>query len=109
MLTFYQNVVYNFFISLGVLLGACLLGGVAASFIGHPPLKTMMDLCERIKLWAIVVALGGTFPSFKVLETGIFNGEIRGLIKQMFYIISALAGANIAYKIICYLEGNGNL
>lgn len=109
MLTFYQNVVYNFFISLGVLLGGCLLGGVAAAVIGHPPLKTMIDLCERIKIWAIIVALGGTFPSFKVLETGIFNGEIRGLVKQMIYILSALAGAHIAYRIIYYLEGSGKL
>lgn len=109
MLTFYQNVVYNFFISLGVLLGGCLFGGVAASFIGHPPLKTMVDLCEKFKIWAIVMALGGTFSSFKVLETGIFNGEIRGLVKQMFYILSALAGANVAYKILYYLEGSGKL
>ncbi len=109
MFTFYQNMVYNFFISIGVLLGACILGGLAASFLGHPPLKTMVELSERIKIWAIVVALGGTFPSFRVLETGIFQGEFRSLIKQIFYILSAIAGAHIMYKLIYYLEGSGRL
>ncbi|AKL93611.1 sporulation protein [Clostridium aceticum] len=109
MLTFYQNIIYNFFISLGVLLGGCLLGGVAATLNGHPPLKTMMDLCEQIKIWAIVVALGGTFPSFKVFDTGLFNGEIRSVIKQVIYILSALLGAHVAYKLIYYLEGSGKL
>ncbi|MCC5911220.1 MAG: YtrH family sporulation protein [Clostridiaceae bacterium] len=109
MFSFYQNVIYNFFISLGVLLGACLFGAVAATLNGHPPLKTMIDLCEKIKLWAIIVSLGGTFPSFKMLETGIFNGEIRGLTKQIIYILSALLGAHVAYKIITFLEGSGKL
>ncbi|SCX79142.1 YtrH family sporulation protein [Alkaliphilus peptidifermentans] len=109
MLAFYQNILYNFFISLGVMIGGCLFGGIAATFNGHPPLKTMLDLCEKIKIWAIIVALGGTFPSFKVLEIGIFNGEIRGLVKQVIYILSALLGAHIGYRLIYYLESSGPL
>ncbi|ABR46382.1 conserved hypothetical protein [Alkaliphilus metalliredigens QYMF] len=109
MLVFSQNMVYNFFIALGVMLGACLFGGVAATLNGHPPLKTMLDLGDKIKIWAAVVALGGTFPSLKIIEIGIFNGEFRGLIKQMLYIVSALVGAHVAYKLMVYLEGSGRL
>jgi hypothetical protein len=109
MLSFFQNILYNFFISLGVMLGGCMFGGLAATLNGDPPLKTMIDLCEKIKIWAVVVALGGTFPSFKVLEVGIFNGEFRSLIKQVIYILSALLGAHIAHHLIFCLEGSGGL
>ncbi|KAB3537800.1 sporulation protein [Alkaliphilus pronyensis] len=109
MLAFFQNILYNFFISLGVMIGGCFFGGVAATLNGHPPLKTMLDLCNRIKVWAIIVALGGTIPSIKVLEIGIFNGEVRGLVKQVVYILSALLGAHIGYMLIYYLEGSGSL
>ena len=108
-MTFYQNVLYNFFISLGVIIGGSIFGGLAATFTGHPPLKAMLELCDKIKIWAIIVALGGTFPSFKVLEVGIFNGEIRGLVKQVFFILSALAGAHLGYKLIFLFEGSKGL
>lgn len=108
-MTFYQNMLYNFFISLGVIIGGSVFGGLAATFSGHPPLKTMLDLCDKIKIWAIIVALGGTFPSFKVLEVGIFNGEIRGLVKQVIFILSALVGAHIGYRLIFFFEGSGKL
>ncbi len=104
-MTFYQNVLYNFFISLGVIIGGSIFGGLAATLIGHPPLKTMLELCEKIKIWAIIVALGGTFPSFKVLEIGIFNGEFRSLVKQVIFILSALVGAHIGHKLIFLFEG----
>ncbi len=109
MLIFLQNILYNLFISMGVILGGCFFGGIAATFNGHPPLKTMLDLCEKIKIWAIIVALGGTFPSFKMLEVGIFNGDIRGLFKQVIYILSALTGAQLGYRLIYYLEGLSKL
>jgi len=109
MFTFFQNILYNFFISLGVILGGCIFGGIAATFNGHPPLKTMLDLCGKIKVWAIIVALGGTFPSLKVLEVGILNGDVRSLIKQILYILSALMGAHIGYLLIYYLVGRGNI
>lgn len=109
MFTFFQNVIYNFFISLGVILGGCIFGGIAATFNGHPPLKTMLDLCQKIKIWAIIVALGGTFPSFKVLEMGLLTGDIRSLIKQILYILSALMGAHFGYLLIYFLEGRGSI
>ncbi|MDR5659198.1 YtrH family sporulation protein [Serpentinicella sp. ANB-PHB4] len=109
MTTFFQNILYNFFISLGVMLGGCIFGGVAATLNGHPPLKTMLDLCDKIKIWAVIVALGGTFSSIKILEISIFNGELRGLFKQVIYIVSALSGAQLAYKLIFYLESSGRV
>ena len=109
MILFFQNILYNFFISIGVMLGGCIFGALAATFCGHPPLKAMLDLCDKIKIWAVVVALGGTFNSIKLLDTGIFNGEIKMLLKQVIYILSALSGAQLAYKLIYYFEGSGRL
>ena len=109
MIIVFQNILYNFFISLGVMLGGCVFGALAATLNGHPPLKAMLDLCDKIKIWAVVVALGGTFNSFQVFDTGIFNGEFKSIIKQVIYIVSALAGAQLAYKLIYYFEGSGRL
>ncbi|WP_026477272.1 YtrH family sporulation protein [Alkaliphilus transvaalensis] len=108
MIPFLQNILYNFFISLGVMLGGCIFGAIAATFNGDPPLKTMLDLSEKIKIWAVAVSLGGTFPSFKVFEVGVFNGDIRGLFKQVVFILSALSGAQMGYRLLYYLEGMGN-
>ncbi|GAB6086097.1 YtrH family sporulation protein [Alkaliphilus crotonatoxidans] len=108
-MTFAQNLLFNFFIALGVMLGGCIFGGVAATINGQPPIKTMIELCDKIKIWATVVALGGTFPSFKLLETGIFNGELKSLLKQLFYILSALSGAQLGHQLINYLESRVGL
>lgn len=91
------------------MLGGCIFGALAATLCGQPPLKAMLDLCDKIKIWAVIVALGGTFSSIKLLEIGIFNGEIKGLVKQVIYILSAISGAQLAYKLIYYFEGSGRL
>ena len=77
-----SNVIYNFLISFGVIIGASLLAGIAALINDHPPLKTMFNIAGSIKIWAVAVALGGTFSSFEIIEKGIFKGEIRSIIKQ---------------------------
>jgi hypothetical protein len=67
----------------------------------------MLKLAREIKIWAIVAAIGGTFTTIEILQLGILEGEIRALIKQLFYLISAFAGAHLGYLIVIYLVGNG--
>jgi len=92
--------IYSFFIALGVILGGALFGSAAAVLCNEKPIKMMLVFSEQLKLWAIIVALGGTFSSFEVLDLGILKGEFKAVVKQMLYIISAFAGAHIGYVIL---------
>lgn len=100
----FSKIIYNFFIAFGVMLGACFFAGLAALILNHPPLKTMIDIGKNIKIWAIAIALGGTFSSFEILEKGILRREVMSVIKQIAYIMSALVGANCGYALLKYLK-----
>ncbi len=82
-----------YFIAFGVVLGGSFFGGLGAFITRQPPINTMIDLSENLKIWGLVVALGGTFDSFRAFESGIFEGNTINIIKQIIYIISALFGA----------------
>lgn len=107
--TFLNNVVYSFLISFGVILGASMFAGVAALINNHPPLKTMLDIAASIKVWAVAIALGGTFSSFEIIEKGIFNGELKTTLKQAIFVVTALFGANAGYHIIKLIQRCGEI
>lgn len=100
MLSFFHGIIHNFFVAFGVIIGASVFGGVGAILTNHPPLKTMIDISSSIKIWAMAIALGDTFSSYAVIEKGIFEGEIRSIVKQAIFVITALAGANVGYSFI---------
>lgn len=104
---FYQKLLLIFFTSLGVLLGASLVGSLAAVIVGYPPLEIMLKLAREIKIWAIVAAIGGTFTTIEILQMGLLEGEFRALIKQLFFLISAFAGAHLGYLTLIHLVGSG--
>jgi hypothetical protein len=103
--TFEQKMVIIFFTALGVVLGASLIGSASAIFVKQPPATTMVRLAEEIKIWAIVAAIGGTFTTIEVLESGLFEGEFRAVVKQLFYVLSGFGGAQVGYFLILYLAG----
>lgn len=105
MASFIANIILNFFIALGVIMGGSLFGALAAAIIGQPPFKTMLIIADSIKIWAIAVALGGTFSSFRVLEQGLFKGEIKSLVKQLLYVFFAMGGAQLGYFLLYMLRG----
>lgn len=94
-----------FFIAIGVVLGGAFSAGIGAILTHNPPLKTMIDLAADIKLWAIVVAMGGTFSSLRLIETGLFAGQFSVLAKQLLLIFSCFLGAQIGYLIVRMLFG----
>ncbi|NLJ58416.1 MAG: sporulation protein [Tissierellia bacterium] len=104
MSSFYSSIVQNFFISFGVVIGASLFSGLGALVINKPPYKVMIDVANTIKIWAIAASLGGTFTSFAMIDKGLFEGEFRTLIKQVFYILVSLTGANLGYEFISLLQ-----
>lgn len=97
---FAANLINNFLIAFGVILGASVFSGIGAILTDHPPLKTMLDLAGRIKIWAMAVALGDTFSSFAAIEKGIFHGEFKSIIKQAIIVLTAIFGANTGYYFI---------
>lgn len=100
----FSSTVNNFLISFGVVVGASIFGGIGAVITNDPPLKAMLDIASSIKIWAVAVTLGGTFDSFAVIEKGLFEGEFRSIIKQAIYVLTALLGANMGYKIIKLIQ-----
>ncbi len=104
--TFVNKTVLIFFTALGVMLGASIIGSLAAVLVGEPPIGTMLKLAKEIKIWAIVAAIGGTFSTFEVLESGLFQGEVRAVVKQLIYIVSALAGAQFGHYLLLTISGD---
>jgi hypothetical protein len=104
-----SSLVYIFLISFGVVIGASLFSGIAAIICNHPPLKKMLDISLTIKIWAMAIAIGGTFSSFEAIEKGIFSGEIKSVIRQVIYITVALLGANLGYAFIKLIKTCGDL
>ncbi len=100
---FIKHSIMYYFIAFGVLFGGTLFGGLAAFITKQPPIYTMFDYADRLKIWALVVALGGTFDSIKVFEAGIFDGNMTSLVKQIIYIFIAMAGAYTGQLTILWL------
>ena len=64
----------------------------------------MLDVSKSIKIWAVAVALGGTFTTFEIFEKSLFQGDIKSTLKQAFYIVAALIGANSGYSFIKFFQ-----
>lgn len=103
--TFHQKVILIFFTALGIMLGATLIGSLAAVLVRVPPAAIILKLARDMKIWAIAAAIGGTFSTFEVFESGLFQGEVRAVIKQLLYIFSALAGTQVGYQLLLALCG----
>lgn len=107
--SFFTNIVRNFFVAFGVVIGASVFAGISAILTNQPPLEAMMDIAGSIKIWAMAIALGDTFSSFKVIEKGIFQGEFLSIVKQGVHVVVALLGANAAYGYIRLIQRFGAL
>lgn len=86
-------VIRYYLVAFGVVLGGTLFGGLGAFITRQPPIQTMYTLSDNLKIWGLVVALGGTFDTFKVFESGLLEGNIITMAKQILYIVSALIGS----------------
>lgn len=102
--SFYGNIVQNFCIAFGVVVGGSVFAGVGAIITNNPPLRTMLNIASSIKIWAVAIALGGTFSSFIIIDKGLLEGELKSIIKQMIYILVALLGANLGYAFIKLIQ-----
>jgi hypothetical protein len=95
----------NAFISFGVILGGTLIGALGAVFTGQAPGHSMVELAGKLKIWALVSALGGTFDMLKAIEAGFLGMHLSTVAKQVLLILSAYVGAHTGYLLILYLTG----
>jgi len=100
-----RDLVLAFFTALGVVLGGCIIGSLASVFSRGSPVHTMLVLAKPIKLWAIVIAIGGTLPTIQALDSGIWYGEVRLLLQHLAMIVTAFLGASVGYWLVTALAG----
>lgn len=100
-----REILLAFFTALGVVLGGSIIGAFAAFFTQGSPLNLLRELSKAFRLWAILVAIGGTFPTIRVIESGLFHGQLGALIRQFAIITSAMLGAYLGYWIIITATG----
>lgn len=103
--SFGEKFLLVFCTSLGVVIGAALIGSLATILTGNPPIKTMLKIANDIKIWAIAAGIGGTFTTIEILQTGLFEGHFTVVIKQLLYFVAAFFGAQTGYSIIVAVVG----
>lgn len=102
---FFVRFLLIFLTALGLILGGALTGSVSAALSGHSPLRTMAELAKELKIWAAVAAIGGTFHSLQTLETGLLEGQLKMVVKQLGFFFAAFAGAHLGYIMVMTLVG----
>ncbi|MGP4071265.1 YtrH family sporulation protein [Piscibacillus sp. B03] len=100
---FYAALITCFFISFGVLIGGSIFGSLSAYLTGEPPISEMMSSAQRLRIWAIVAAIGGTFDAISTFERGIFESSTIDLFKQIMLIVSAMGGVKAGILIISWV------
>lgn len=98
-------VLLPFATALGVVLGGAFGGASAVLFTAGSPVETVHELAQSLKLWAILVAIGGTFPTIQALEVGLLGGQLYALAKQVVMLLSAYAGAQLGHWLVLTLTG----
>ena len=105
------HLVYVACIAAGVVIGGSLAGGLARLlFVEVPltspsslPVGSLPDLANRLKLWGTFAALGGTFSALQNLEAGLLGRAFGVAATQLLLILSAFAGAHLAYLALRFL------
>ncbi|QAY65108.1 YtrH family sporulation protein [Paenibacillus protaetiae] len=94
----------DFFIAFGVVFGGAALAAVGSVFMLLPPVTTMLDTADRLKIWAIVAAVGGSIDPVRVIESNIADGHLSPAAQQICFIIAAFLGAHLGtemVKLVC--------
>lgn len=101
-----HRLVTVFFVAAGVVLGGAFIGGIAALFTRESPFKLMWDISQRLKLYAVISSIGGTFTNLRILEGGVFQGEFSVVLQQILVLLSGFLGSYLGVWIIKILTGN---
>lgn len=97
---FFAAFIHCFFIALGVIIGGSIIGSIGDFATGDAALVSMNRIAERLRIWGIVAAIGGTFDAIANFERGLFDGTPMDLVKQILLILSAMGGVKVGLIII---------
>lgn len=100
-----MHLLLDFSVSMGMVLGGSLLGGLIALFGHNPPLTTMVRLADQLKIWALVSTLGGTMDTLRAIESGVLLRQLGPVIRQFTYLVAAFLGCQLGYLLIRWLAG----
>lgn len=98
-----KELLLPFCTAFGVVTGGSLLGALAIVLTQGSPLASIAELSSKIRLWAIAVAIGGTFDTLTAIESGLLRGQVFLLVRQGAVIAAALFGAHAAYWLLAAL------
>lgn len=96
----------DLFVSMGLVVGGSVCGGLAALITHHNPGSTMLALADQLKIWALVAALGGSMDMLREIHEGIFSINFHPIARQFVYLTAAFVGCQIGYMIIVWLVGS---
>lgn len=100
---FFAAFIHCFFIAFGVIMGGSLIGSLGHFATGDAPLTSMGRIADRLRIWGIVAAIGGTFDAIANFEKGLFDGSTMDIFKQILLILSAMGGVKTAIVLIEWL------
>ncbi|MGE7827291.1 YtrH family sporulation protein [Paenibacillus sp. NPDC093718] len=100
MSVFLSKAILDFFIAFGIVLGGAMVGGVGAVLSLQPPTVTMLEVADRIKIWALAAAIGGTIDPMRVIESNVAVGNLSPAIKQVLYLGFAFLGAHMGSELV---------
>jgi len=92
-------------IAFGTVVGGSLFAGLAAVVTGRLPLRAMVEMADRLKLWGTFAALGGTFSALRTIESGLFAGQLGAAARQAAHLVIAFTGAYLAFALVRALTG----
>ncbi|EPZ44606.1 YtrH family sporulation protein [Alicyclobacillus acidoterrestris] len=99
------NCILDFFVSMGMVIGGSLLGGLSAVITHHNPFQTMNTLSDDLKIWALAAALGGTMDTLRVIHRGVFAFSFMPIARTFLYLVAAFIGCQVGYVIIQWVIG----
>lgn len=104
---FLSKAIQDFFVAFGVVLGASMLAGMASIVTMQPPgpSEVMKQWSENVKIWAVVVAIGGTIDPIRFIEHSVTEGYLSPALKQILLIVCAFLGAHSATELIRWIVG----
>lgn len=105
--SYLAQLITHFMVAFGVVLGACMLAGIAAVMTLKPPSIVMKDYALNIKIWAVIAAIGGTIDPFRSIENKVIHGQLSPAIQDIIIIITAFLGAQMGAKLILIICGGG--
>lgn len=102
-----SKMAHDFLVAFGVVLGATLMTGIHSVLTFHSPSADMLKVASSVKIWAVVVAIGGSIDPFRVIESNFMHGYISPAVKQILQMLSAFIGAHFATELIRWISGGG--